>query len=184
MLKNMWIKQYNKEVFFSKEDIVKIEQQDIEFLKARANCNQRKRARLCTHKNTEDNLHEMFIAHTKDTYVRPHKHLNKSESFYLIEGLAEVIIFGEEGNIVDIIKMGDYSSGNVFYYRISEPYFHTLFIKSDFLVFHETTKGPFKKSDTIFAPWAPDENDRIAVKKFMKKLAKCIEIKLGRSKRK
>ena len=28
----------------------------------------------------QDKLHEMFIALSKSTYIRPHKHYNKSES--------------------------------------------------------------------------------------------------------
>ena len=66
--------------------------------------------------------------------------------------------------------MGDYLSGHEFFYRINNPYYHTLNITSEFLVFHETLKGPFDRSDTIFAPWAPEENDRKATEQFIEKL--------------
>ena len=171
----MRIKQFNEEVLFADEQIIKVGQQDIEFLKENAGYNQRKRMRLCTHRDVDDRLHEMFIVHTKDTYVRPHKHLDKSESFHIIEGFVNVVVFDEAGNIVEVIKMGDYSSGRRFYYRISNPYYHTLLITSDFLVFHETTNGPFRRSDTIFASWAPDENDSPDRKEFMEQLAQTVE---------
>src|SRR4030042_3603215 len=144
----MHIKQINEEVFIAEDRIVKAGYQDIEFFKVKSKNNQRKRIRLCAHRGIEDKVHEMLIVHTKDTYVRPHKHLNKSESFHIIEGSADVVVFDDDGNITEVIQMGDYSSGRKFYYRISDPYYHTLNITSQFLLFHETTKGPFRRADT------------------------------------
>ncbi len=160
----------NSEVFVSDDQIVKTDCQDMAFLKERVIYNQRKRIRLCTHKDVDDTLHEMIIVLMKDTYIRPHKHLNKSESFHIIEGYADVIIFDDAGNIIEVVQMGDYISGNKFYYRISHPYYHTPLIISDYLVFHETTNGPFRKADAVFAPWAPDEDDDTAGKEYMKEL--------------
>lgn len=171
----MHAKEFNEEVLFANDQVVKVGRQDIEFLKKRAACNRRKRIRLCTHKDIDDKLHEMLIVHTKDTYVRPHKHLNKSESFHVIEGSVDVVIFNEVGNVVEVIQMGDYSSGHRFYYRMSNSYYHTPLIRSDVLIFHEVTNGPFKRSDTIFAPWSPEENDSAAVKEFMEQMARAVD---------
>ncbi|WP_449419489.1 WbuC family cupin fold metalloprotein [Phormidium nigroviride] len=168
----MRTKEFNKEVLYADEPIVKVNQQDIESLKEMSQHNIRQRIRLCSHKGVDDKLHEMLIVHAKDTYVRPHKHLNKSESFHIIEGSTEVIIFNEEGSIVEAIQMGDFKSGKQFYYRLSEPYYHTLLIHSEFLVFHETTSGPFNRSDTVFALWSPSEEDTNAVSTFMESLTK------------
>lgn len=35
----------------------------------------------------------MLIVMAKGSYIRPHKHKNKSESFHIIEGLLDVIVF-------------------------------------------------------------------------------------------
>lgn len=172
----MHTKRYNEEVLFAEDQVVKIARQDIDFLINRAKCNKRKRIRLCTHKDIDDKVHEMFIIHYKDAYIRPHKHLEKSESFHIIDGLVDTILFDEDGKVIDVIQMGDYSSGYKFYCRISKPFYHTFLIRSDFLVFHETTKGPFKRSDSIFAPWAPDETDISAQKKFLKHLTQEVKI--------
>ena len=109
----------------------------------------------------------------KDCYVRPHKHLGKPESFHIITVTLKVIIFDEEGNIKEIIPMGNYESGQNFYYRISDPLYHTVIITSEIAVFHETTSGPFKKSDTIFAPWSPEEQDFTGVKMFLERFTDC-----------
>ena len=163
-----------KEVFYTKEDIISLDKSDIAFIKSRALNNIRQRSRICCHKGTEDILQEMFIILKKGTYIRPHKHINKPESFHVIEGLADIILFDEAGNVLNTIKIGDYSTGRKFYYRLSTPLYHTVYIKSDHLTFHETTMGPFIKEDTIFASWAPLEEDLAGIKKFMDNLSRKI----------
>ena len=55
--------------------------------------------RLCAHPAVDDRLHEMVIAMARETYVRPHKHVNKSESVHVIEGLADAVLFDDAGNV-------------------------------------------------------------------------------------
>lgn len=170
----MGLYQFNEEVFFAKDKIVEISRRDMEFLKEKAAKNIRKRARICLHKNVQDELHEMLIAHMEDAYIRPHRHLGKSESLYVIEGSADAVMFDEKGGISEVIRLGDYDSGKKFYYRISTPAYHTLIIGSKYFIFHEVTGGPFNRADTVFAGWSPEENDFGAAAKFTKKLAERI----------
>ncbi len=155
----MKFKKKNAEVLIADEDPVKIGKDLIESLKEKAILNRRKRIRVCSHHSIEDKIHEMLIVHTKGAYIRPHKHMNKSESFHAIEGNADIILMDDTGKINEVISIGEYQSGNCFYYRLAAPLFHTLKIKSDFFVFHEITNGPFNRKYTIFADWAPEEND-------------------------
>src|SRR5579864_1112978 len=136
-----WIQQ-NSEIYQAQSNIVKINSQDISKLKNTVLETKNKRVRICAHQNSDDVLHEMLIVIAKSSYVRPHKHINKSESFHMIEGQLDVIIFDDEGNILEIIPMGNPASGENFFYRLSTDHFHSLVIKSDFVVFHETTNGP------------------------------------------
>ena len=170
--------QQNSEVLYSKDALTIAEYSDIEKLKLLSTFNPRKRIRLCTHRNQMDLLHEMIIVHEKSAYVRPHKHLTKSESTHIIEGLVDVVLFDDEGRIAQIIEMGGYASGKPFFYRMAEPIFHTLIIRSDVLVFHETTNGPFDKKTTIFAPWAPEDADLNSVAEFMNELEERVSTKL------
>ncbi len=170
----MLAKELNKEVWHASEDLITVSSVDMATLKQKVLQNERKRIRLCCHKDINDGLHEMLIIHTKGAYVRPHKHLNKSESLHVIEGIVDVVLLDEQGEIAEVIAMGDYVSGRKFYQRIDTPRFHTFIIHSEFLVFHETTKGPFQKSDTVFAPWAPKENDAAAIQAYKKHLMKLI----------
>jgi cupin fold WbuC family metalloprotein len=171
----MRTKKQNDEVLYSDEPIVKVEQADIQFLKRKSSGNERQRIRLCTHKDVDDTLHEMFIVHRREAYVRPHKHLHKSESLHVIEGEVDVVLFDDSGGITEVVRMGEYSTGRDFYFRIAGPHFHTLLIHSDILVFHETTSGPFKSSDTVFADWSPNQSDKTGGLAFMAQLNKNVE---------
>lgn len=159
------------EVYFAAGPIPRVAQSEIEFLKQKLQDSSRGRVRLCAHPGNEDLLHEMFIVMSRDTYIRPHRHWNKSESFHIIEGLVDVVIFDNEGAITEVIAMGDLQSGRDFFYRLSLSAYHTLVIHSQLVVVHETTNGPFRPGDTEFAPWAPEEADQPAYRKYAGELA-------------
>ena len=153
----MDFRELNEEVLVSKTPISAVTRADIEALKARALQNARRRIRLCAHQSVEDKVHEMLIVHTKNTYVRPHRHLGKSESFHIIEGELDVVMFREDGSVETVIEMGEINTNKRFYFRLSDSLYHTVVIRSDIAVFHETTNGPFHKIDTVFAPWSSQE---------------------------
>lgn len=165
----------NEEVLFCTESITQIDRTDVLQLIALAKANSRERIRVCAHHSTNDTLHEMLIVHSKNTYVRPHKHLGKPESFHVIEGRADIVVFDDNGDVRDVIQIGNYTSDHAFYYRISTPLYHTLLIRSDVLVFHETTAGPFNRKDTVFASWSPEESDNTGCALFIQKLILTVE---------
>ena len=83
-------------------------------------------------------------------------------------------MFDDVGNVTQVVPMGQYDSGRIFFYRLSDPVFHTVSIRSDHLVFHESTNGPFNPDKTVWAPWAPDETEESAVLEFMKSMEQII----------
>jgi len=170
----MPINTLNAEVLVSDEPFLQVSRADMQRLVSGAATNARKRMRLCAHAQVTDPLHEMLIAMAREIYVRPHKHRNKSESVHVIEGSADLIIFDDAGGISQVVRLGDYTSGLRFYYRMSGPDYHMLLIRSEMLVVHEVTNGPFNRADTIFAPWAPDEADRAGQAAFIDKLQQSI----------
>ena len=80
-----------------------MKKKDIEYLQSIALSNITGKSRICSHKNIEEKLHEMFIFHKKDYYVRPHRHFNKSESILILEGSADLVLFDEKGDIQNVI---------------------------------------------------------------------------------
>ena len=167
-------KPYNNEVLFASEPLVRVDRELIELLKARVAGNERKRMRLCAHQDVQDALHEMFVVHTQETYVRPHKHPG-SESFHVIEGLVDVVLLDDAGRVTHVIRMGEYTSGLPFFHRLSQPCFHTLIIRSELIVFHETKNGPFQPSDTAFPSWAPDgRSNPEEAKAYLERLSQAV----------
>lgn len=163
--------QVNDEVYIARDAIVYFGDDEISFVKQKALESSLKRARICAHKTSSNLLHEMLIALGAQSYIHPHKHLEKSESFHIIEGEVDVVIFDDEGNISDVIPMGVAKSGRQFFYRLSESKFHTLIIRSDILVMHEVTNGPFIKYDSIQADFAPSADKDAESKKYMEILS-------------
>jgi cupin fold WbuC family metalloprotein len=161
----------SEEVYVALDPIVRLGSEEVAFLKDVATRSPRRRARICAHKTNDDALHEMLIAIAGDSYIRPHKHFGKSESFHIVEGLVDVAVLDEGGKLVDVIELGAPGSGRRFYYRLGESAFHTLVIRSEFLVMHEVTNGPFDPKQSAAAGFAPDENDKPAARAYMRRIA-------------
>ena len=100
------------------------------------------RARVCTHMDNRSAVQEMLIAFMKDSYVRPHRHLGKSESFCVIEGELSVIFFDENGKETDRVALSASDPGKPFYFRGERENWHTVLIESEYAFIHETTTGP------------------------------------------
>jgi cupin fold WbuC family metalloprotein len=151
------VRTVSDEVIEADEDVLRVDAAVLNDLKAAAARNPRKRIRICAHHGVADPLHEMLIVHARGAYVRPHKHMGKTESLHVVEGMADVVFFDEDGGIREVVPIGDAASGRTFYYRLAAPWYHTLQVTSDVLVFHEVTNGPFRRERTVFALWAPEE---------------------------
>ncbi len=164
------VREISSEVLVADAPLVDLGPDDIEFLKSRVDRTSRRRIRICAHRDVGDKLHEMFIVMAGDTYIRPHKHLDRVESMHVVEGSADAVFFDETGNVDRVVRLGDYSSGCQFFYRISEPVYHCLLVRSQHLVVHETTEGPWSKSGTVFADWAPAEDDLKTAGKYREEL--------------
>jgi len=158
------------EVLYTCQDPTFVSAADIAAFKEMAKSNRRQRIRLCTHPDPKAPLHEMLIVMGRDSYVKPHRHLDKAESLHVIEGEATAIFFTDGGDIEQRVKLGPYGSGRHFYYRIDQSRFHTLLIETEWLVFAEATLGPFDTTRSVFAPWAPDETDPAAVTAYRRTL--------------
>lgn len=146
------------DVYVALGPIASIGQAEIEYLRSELVGNAKGRVRINLHPDSADTLHEMFIAIRSDSYIRPHKHPSKSEAFHVVHGEVDIVVFEDDGSIAQIVKLAARSDTSPFYYRMSKPFFHTLIIKSDVLVVHEITNGPFVRDGTTFAEFAPSED--------------------------
>ncbi len=168
-------KKVSDEVYHALADTFSLSSEDVQQLINLSSQNVGKKARLCVHPRIEDPVHQMFIAHKKGTYVRPHKHANKNESMLILQGRADYVVFNERGDIDRVIPMGDYSTSQSFFMSIAPGTFHCIFIRSEWLLFFEVVEGPFIKDKTIFPDWSPTIADVGAVTEFMGRLESKIQ---------
>jgi len=166
----MRIREVNPEVYQAEGPIVGVTREEMDFIKQRAMTNPRNRARLCSHPGPNDSTHEMLIWLGRKNCLHPHVHPGKVESFHVMEGLMTVVLFEDDGKILEAVHMGDYASGRAFYYRQQRSIYHTILPETDFVSFQEVTQGPFSRDNTVLAPWCPaDEN---GLKAFLDDLRK------------
>jgi cupin fold WbuC family metalloprotein len=159
-------------VFYSRHPVPLVSASVIEILKSSARTNAKRRARFCAHPTPDADQHDMLIVSHRDTYVAPHRHLDKSESFTILEGAALLLLFAESGAVRQIERMGAAASGRPFFYRMPPRQFHSLAIESELLVFLESAKGPFRADAMENAAWAPAANDAEEGRRYIAALVK------------
>ena len=127
----------------------------------------RKRSHLNLHKDLNEPVQRLCIALKKGTYVRPHHHPkeNKWELFLALKGSAIIIIFDEDGTILErnLLNQNDSMQG----LEITPDTWHTIVPLSENVVVLEIKEGPYTPSvKTDFATWAPEEGEK-NVNKFL-----------------
>jgi cupin fold WbuC family metalloprotein len=150
------------EVIYTDLRFVTAGPEEVALLKREAATTPRHRCRLCSHPGPDAPQQEMLIVMRGDGYVRPHRHWGKTETLTVLEGRADALIFDEVGEITEVVRMTPYGAGGRFFYRMPEGTFHGLVFRSDWLVYLETTSGPFDPSRSEGAAWAPPEGDPAA----------------------
>jgi cupin fold WbuC family metalloprotein len=157
----MRIEEKSLEVHQAEGEVVWATKENIEFLKQKAAESPKRRSRMLAHPGGDDPMHEMLVVLARDNYIHPHVHPGVTESFYLIEGEMDVVLFKEDGEILEVVHMGDLDSGLPFFYRQTVPIYHTIIPRTDFVAFKEATQGPFRSDNTVLAEWAPADEESL-----------------------
>ena len=162
-------------VYYASSRFKRLDRGDLQAIQTSSGLADRRRSRICCHAGLQSSPQEMIISLYRGTYVRPHRHHNKVESGLCLRGEADAVFFDESGRIIDAWRMGPEDTGRPFYYRVEEPAYHCLFVRSEAFVFHEVSTGPFRREDTEFAPWSPDEKNSIEVREWLVNLEGAID---------
>jgi len=160
----------SNDVLVCTDEIVSLNYSVLNQLNHMAVSSPKHRARVCVHKDNTALIQEMIIQINHGSYICPHRHDNKCESFHLIKGDADIVVFKDDGEIEKVIR---FSKDHSFYYRLDSNLFHTIILRSESVVFHEVTNGPFVQNATEFASFAPVEGD-LGVDKYRALLDKKI----------
>jgi cupin fold WbuC family metalloprotein len=133
-----------------------------ETVAASAAASPRRRINHNFHSGPEDNPHRFVNLLLRGTYIRPHRHSDppKSETFLVLEGEAQVVLFDDSGAVTARHHLGAASeNGRVWGIDIPPGVWHTILPRSARAVCFEVKPGPWEpSSDKEFASWAPAEN--------------------------
>lgn len=124
---------------------------------ARASARLRKNLNL--HPELSEPVQRFCNAFEPGTYVRPHRHPeeNKWELFAILKGEAIILIFDDEGAVVERIVLSP--QGPNYILEIPPNTWHTVLTIKPGTVLFEAKEGPYSMtSDKYFADWAPEEN--------------------------
>ena len=135
-----------------------VDPEQIEALFSLARFLPRKRATLTLYRTQGEKTHTEINAILPETYIRPHKHINspQTETFVPLRGMAELVTFSEEGEILQKVLVG---RGAVAVAEVETNTWYTLVALSPFasLEVKVHPAGYNKEKDEVFAPWAPEE---------------------------
>ena len=156
------------EVLRNSKELLFINSEIVTQIKNEAQQSSRLMARLLMHLSHEDPVQEMLIAMGRDCAVMPNRSVGRSESLQVIEGELLLIVFDDNGKVVQRVEMGPLGSGKAFLYRLSSTPWHTMIPLTKMVVVHEALQGPFKKSTEPLPDWVPC--DSAGLKQFLQEI--------------
>ena len=157
--------------YFCKTNPVCVDADLLNALKRQAQQITDKDIRLCLHSTPEALFHDMIILTRKGRYQTPHKHNEKAESWHIIEGVMGVFVFDQAGKVIQASRL---ESGGGIVYRIDPGFYHAVMPMSDIVLFHESRPGPYRGTDSLPAPWAPNNEDLQGLRRFYETLQRLL----------
>ena len=143
---------------------------------AKARESSRLRMNYNLHPNEADAVNRLLNAMHRGTFVPVHRHLNPalSESCVVLRGRIGVVIYDEEGHVVEQRIVGRDSEACAF--DIEAGVWHGLVVLEDDTVLFEVKQGPYTPlTAENIAQWSPDGQDEEAQRAFVKALEQSFE---------
>lgn len=123
------------------------------------------------HDSTDDILNRLLNAMEPGTYVPPHRHISpdKEEICIILKGSLINYIFDDTGKITGKYLLD--ASKEKYGMEIEAGVWHCAVVLEPGTVLYEVKRGPYiPVASHNLAPWAPDPEDKEAVREYMKNL--------------
>ncbi|WP_129779693.1 WbuC family cupin fold metalloprotein [Peristeroidobacter soli] len=128
---------------------------------AKAAASPRRRAHHNLHSSPSDLVQRFVVVAQSDTYIRPHRHMTKSELCTIVRGRFECVVFDADGTITERSVVGEGTPNLAF--ELPSQTWHTLIALTDGASFVEVKEGPYDPATAAeFARWAPEEGGATA----------------------
>lgn len=136
--------------------MIKITRELIDGVIDQARTSPRRRMNYNFHPELSDPVQRLVNALEPWTYIRPHKHTTKEESFVLLCGTILAVSFNDDGTINDHSILS--TKTGVLGIEFEENTFHMLTSLETGSAVFEIKEGPFvPHTEGSSAPWAPQE---------------------------
>jgi len=149
----------------------------------RARSNLRLRQHDNIHYSYNDPVQRLFNAIEPESYIRPHRHWSdpRAELLVAIRGKMALMLFDDDGNTLDIhpLGVGCDDTVSVSAVELNPSTWHTVIALVPDCVLLEIKAGPFDpKQRKDLAPWAPEEEAKMAVRDYQRHLFQQLQGKL------
>ncbi|MDY5238499.1 WbuC family cupin fold metalloprotein [Bacteroides helcogenes] len=121
------------------------------------------------HTTMDAPIHRLLNALEPGTYLPPHRHTDKEETYLVLRGSLLVFFYDEEGNAIEKAHLNPVEGK---YGLEIPPYtWHSIIALESGTAIFEIKKGPYQPlSPQDLASWAPVASDKEGVEAFMKRM--------------
>lgn len=156
--------------------MIKITRDLIDNVVGQARTSPRLRMNYNFHPELSDPVQRLLNALEPWTYIRPHKHTTKEESFVLLCGTLLAVSFNDDGTIRDHAILS--AATGILGIEFEENCYHMLTALETGSAVFEIKEGPFiPHSEVSSAPWSPQEGTPGA-KGFLEKIFRELGIEM------
>lgn len=136
---------------------------------AQAKENPRLRMNYNFHATMDAPIHRLLNALEPGTYLPPHRHTDKDETYLVLRGRLMAFFYDEDGNVTEKVCLNPIEGK----YGLEIPpcTWHSIIALESGTIIFEVKKGPYQPllSEDI-AAWAPASSDEEGIKVFMQRM--------------
>lgn len=114
-------------------------------------------------------IHRLLNALEPGTYLPPHRHTDKEETYLVLRGSLLAFFYDEAGNVTEKVCL--HPSEGKYGLEIPPGTWHSIIALESGTVIFEIKKGPYRPlPPEDLASWAPSSSDEEGIKAFMKRM--------------
>lgn len=146
-----------------------ISEELLDNITSEATVNARLRMNYNLHESLDAPIHRLLNALEPGTYLPPHRHVDKEETYVVLRGSLLTFLYDDSGNIIEKVCLSP--SAGAYGIEIPPGTWHNIISLESGTVILEIKGGPYLPlSPEDVASWAPAPSDTEEVAIYMKKM--------------
>lgn len=141
----------------------------LDMVTSQAKENPRLRMNYNFHESMDAPVHRLLNALEPGTYLPPHRHADKEETYLVLRGSLLAFYYDDAGNVIEKVCLNPLEGK----YGLDIPpcTWHSIVVLEPGTVIFEIKKGPYQPlPQEDLAAWAPLASDEEEVKTFLKRM--------------